>query len=86
MTEEDAVAGAPAETVVLDAAETGGADMTGWAAAHSLARLFEGNVTNQLFANSLLMATTAACVSAILGSPVLDPRTRARRAFGIEEH
>ena len=36
-------------------------------AGYSLARLFEGNVTNQLYANNIQMATTAACVRMILG-------------------
>lgn len=41
--------------------------LTAFGAASSLAKLFEGNVQHQLAANNVVMATSTACVNAILG-------------------
>lgn len=42
--------------------------LTAFGAALSLAKLFEGNVQHQLAANNVMLATSTACVNAILGA------------------
>jgi len=51
--------------------------LTAYGSASSLAKLFEGNVQHQLAANNILMATSTACVNAILGAgrPAVNVKT-----------
>lgn len=51
--------------------------ITAFGSASSLAKLFEGNVQHQLAANNVVMATSTACVNAILGAgrPSLSLKT-----------